>query len=223
MKVVVDANYIINREMPVQGISQVYITSSIEQEIKDKSTQDYLSSYAFMITVRDPSDDYVEFVKGKVKNSLLYLSQADIDIIALTLELSDEAAEVWIGPDNFENQSYVTCLSRDNGVRNALNLLGLLNEVDYQNKKFMLRCYACSQTYDKHVDFCANCGYSTITRVSIAEDGRTLLKKNYRPKLRSLKSKDGVPIISADQKEYIQHLRDLERSAKQRSDFKFFE
>jgi RNA-binding protein NOB1 len=223
MKVVIDANYIIDREIPSQGISNAYVPSSVEREIKDRSTLDYLDFYTFMITIRDPSDDYVKLVRDKVRDSLLYLSQADIDVVALTLELSDEVGDTWIGPDNAENQSCVTCLSKDNGVKNALNLFGLLNEVNYHSKKLMLRCYACSQMYDKPIDFCTSCGYNTITRVSVIEGDKVLLKKNYQPRPRFLKSRSGIPIISADQKEYIQHLRDLEKSEKRRSNLKFFE
>lgn len=223
MKVVIDTNYVINREIPNQGITHAYIPSSVEREVKDKLSQDYLTFYTFMITVKDPSEEYIRLVKEKVGDSLLYLSQADIDVVALTLELSGNFTEVWIGPDNFEDQGRVLCLSKDNGIRMALSLFGLFNRADYQDRRFMLRCYACSQMYDKLTDFCANCGYNTITRVSVIEGDKVCLKKNYQPRPKTLKSRNGVPIVSADQKEYAQYLKDLERDTKKRSNIKFLE
>ena len=84
----------------------------------------------------------------------------------------------------------MSCLSKDNAVFN------LVNDTSYQDKKFKLRCYACTAMYDAHVDFCKHCGYNTITRVSVVnEDGKEkiLFKKNYIPKPKIIKNKKRCP------------------------------
>lgn len=115
----------------------------------------------------------------------------------------------------------------DNGVKNALNLFGLLNDTNYQDKVFKLRCYSCNKMYDHHVDFCSSCGYNTITRVSvIIEDGKEkiLLKNNYvYRKKKPLKDRKGVELIAADQKEYIEYLNTKKRQEKSKNKFKIFD
>lgn len=217
MKVVLDANYIINKELPTQEIDEAFITSSVLCEIMDKNSQEFLSMYGFLVTERNPREEYIKIVQKKMKDLLLYLSYADIEVVALTLEISEEIQDSWISPANINNLPTVKCLSKDNGVRNALNMFSLLNDDSYQNKVFKLRCYACTTIYDTHVDFCKNCGYNTITRVSVINDGekdKVLLKKNYTPKPRSIRTKSGVEIISADQKEYTEYLNQIKKDSK---------
>lgn len=90
MKVVLDANNIIHRKMNIDGVTSAYITTSVLNEIKDRSTQDYLSIFNFLITIRDPKDEFIKAVQDKTKDLLLYLSPADIDVVALTLEINQE-------------------------------------------------------------------------------------------------------------------------------------
>lgn len=226
MKVVLDANYIINKEIPTQKITEAFIPNSVFNEIKDKNSQDYLSLFSFMITPRDPQAKYIAMVSSKIKDSLLYLSETDKEVVALTLELIDEQNSTWIGIDNIKDIQKIECLSKDNGVRNALNLFGSLNDDMYANKVFKLRCYSCYTMYDTHVDFCKNCGYNTITRVSVIQENgvdKILLKKNYTYKSKTLKDKDGNLILAEDQKEYIRYLKDKQKEEKKRSNLKFLE
>lgn len=226
MIVVLDANNVIQREIPAHGNEKTYITDSVIKEIKDRESLEYLESHLFHIAVREPKDEYVQQVSKAVEGSLLYLSEADVSVVALTLELTEELAEEWIGADNIGSGRAVKCISKDNGVRNALNKLELLNDAMYFEKKFKLRCYACSEMYDSHVDFCKICGYNTITRVTVVDTGdgeRVLLKKDYMPRRKVLKGPGGVEILSADQKEYTKLVRQRERARKLQSRFDFYE
>lgn len=226
MKIVLDANNIFQREIPTEAKDEIYLTTGVYKEIKDKNALDYLNSHLFHIIIRDPKDEYIAQVSKAVKSSLLYLSEVDIGVVALSLELSEELADEWISPENLKADRIVKCESKDNGILNALNKLGLLNDLKYIEKKFKLRCYGCYEMYDSHVDFCKNCGYNTITRVTVidTEEGeKVLLKKDYKPKNKVLKGPDGIEIISADQKEYLKLLKQREKLIKSQNKTNFYE
>ena len=82
-----------------------------------------------------------------------------------------------------------------------------------------MRCYACYMMYDEEMDFCTNCGYSTITRVAVMDEGnkeRILLRKNYIPRRKVIKDSRGKEIISGGQREYRQYL--IEKIQRKRTD-----
>lgn len=225
MIAILDTNYIFSREIPTEGFTAAYITPSVDMEVKDQRSFDYLQLYSFRLTVRAPSEKYVNIVKDKIKNAMLYLSETDIEVVALTLEISEELSAQWIDQDNIDSLDSVRCLTKDNGMRNALSAFGLLNDSLYKEKKFKLRCYACFQLYDTEVDFCSSCGYSTITRVTVidTEEGeKVMLSKNYIPKPKLMKIK-GVDVVAADQKEYQTYLKRNERIERNRSKLNFYE
>lgn len=226
MIVVLDANNIIQREIPSDGYNKIYVTDSVIGEIKDQQTLKYLDLNIFNITVRNPKPEYIETVVKKISHSLLYLSNTDIEVVALVLELTEELNDEWIGDDNLNSEKIVRCFTKDNGVRNALNLFGILNDANYRDKKFKLRCYACLKVYDTHVDFCKKCGYNTVTRVSVIdtdEGEKILLKKDYKPRNRTLKTSNGIEVHSEDQREYLQLLKERERMARLSEKIDFLE
>lgn len=226
MVVVIDANNIIHREILANGVEMIYTTSSVVKEVKDEDSKQYLEANMFRITLRDPMDEYIEYVRKTISSELLYVSSTDIDVVALTLQLSEEIGNQWISADNINEDRIIRCITRDNGMRNVLNKLGLLEAGEYVEKKFKLRCYACSKMYDRHVDFCKECGYNTITRVTVLqtdEGEKVMLKKNYMPRVKILKGDNGVEIIAADQKEYIRLVNQRERVAKYQNKCNFFD
>lgn len=208
MKAVIDANYFINKEFPVQDINEGYIPSSVEQELKDKLTKEFYELYSFKISVRDPKEEYITEVQESIKDKHFGLSLADIDVVALTLELSDEIESVWIDEHNMNSSQKLLCLTKDNGIKSALVALNLYNDPDFQARKFKLRCFTCYTTYDTKVDFCRKCGYNTLTRVTVLGKGPNeviCLKANYKFKPKVLKDERGIILQSADQREYIQY------------------
>jgi RNA-binding protein NOB1 len=224
---ILDTNYFISREIPTNYNSNdtIYTTSSVDLELKDKQSIDYRQIYSFLIIVKEPSEKYIQMVKEKIKNSLIFLSSTDIDVVALTLEISEEISNQWIDPNNIDELEIVKCLTKDNGMRNALSLLGLLNDQLYKDKKFKMRCFACFKIFDTKIDFCPSCGYSTITRVTVIdtdEGEKVMLSKNYNPKAKELKV-HGIKILSEDQKEYAQYLKRNERIAKNQSKCNFYD
>lgn len=225
MIAILDTNSIICREIPKDGLTAAYITPSVEIELKDKQSIDYRQDYSFLITVRKPSEKYVKMVVEKIKQSFLFLSPTDIDIVALTLEISEEINNQWIGTENLDSIETVKCFTRDNGMKNALSMLGLLNDPIFQERKYKLRCYGCFKVYDQQVDFCSKCGYNTISRVTVIdtdEGEKLLLSKEFSPKIRELKF-NGIPIVSADQKEYKEYLKRNEKISKNQLKSNFYE
>lgn len=217
MIVVIDTNYIIKQLVPVEKISVGYITSSVQREIKDKTTMEYFQFANLNIIIKDPKDEYVNRVKNAIQNKHFGMSDADIDVVALTLEISDELSSSWIDQTNITNLENVVCLTDDNGVKSALLIFGLCSDESFSIKTFKLRCYACYTIYDKHVDFCKNCGYSTITRVSVSEkngETKVYLKSDYKPKNKILRGPKGMVFECADQKEYIKYCEDQQRMQK---------
>lgn len=232
MIAILDTNYIISREIPKEGFQTTYTTPSVDRELKDKQSIDYRQIYSFLITVREPSEKYVKIVKDKIKSSLLFLSATDIDVVALTLEINEELSSQWIDLENVDSLESVRCLTKDNGMRNALSMFGLLNDPLYKEKKFKLRCWTCgtlfecSESINESVaDFCSECGHSTVTRVTVidTEDGeKVMLSKNYIPRPKEMKVK-GIDVLSADQKEYQIYLKRRDRIARNQSKLNFYD
>lgn len=206
MKVVIDTNYFIDRELPQGNVTEAFIPSSVERELKDRHTEEYYQTYGFNITVRDPKEHYVSEVKEACRDKHYGISDADVDVVALMLELSDEINACWIGPDSMDGVEELFCLTKDNGIKAALTFFGLYEDPAFQSRKYRLRCFGCFTFYDKEVDFCRKCGYSTISRVSIVGEGpdeRILFKKGFKYKERVLKDENGKVIRTEDQKEYL--------------------
>lgn len=184
MRAVVDTNYFINRQLLEMDITTIYLTPSVEIEIKDRMTQEYQQMLNYKIEIRRPA--------GNTE---------------------------WISEERAQDVETVRCLTNDNGIKAALRKLELDVETTFENRRYRMRCYACYMMYDEEMDFCTNCGYSTITRVTVMDEGnkeRILLRKNYIPRRKVIKDSRGKEIISGGQREYRQYL--IEKIQRKRTD-----
>lgn len=207
MIAVVDTNYFIDKEPTITDITRGYIPQSVKSELIDKLSAEFYSLYSFKIDIRDPKPCYVTEVREATRNKHYNLSEADTDVVALVLELSDERNMQWQGADGTPSEDIV-CLTRDNGIKSALQSLGLCTDLSFQERRYKLRCYACFTLHEKEVDFCKKCGYNTLTRVTVIGEGadeQVLLKENYRYRPKVLKDGKGNIFYAADQREYIQY------------------
>lgn len=212
MIVVIDTGYLIERQLPTGKMVKGYVTDSVVSELRTAESREYLALFSFMVEVRNPSQEYVERVITDVGARVNNLSKTDIDVIALTLELRDEVSEMWVGPESL-GQVEVSCLTHDNGIKNALSRYDSYEGPGFSERRYKTRCYGCFSLFDENLDFCKKCGHSTLTRVSVGdtENGEVLFfKKEYQYKLpKVLKNSNGVELRSADQREYIQHQKML--------------
>lgn len=55
MRAVVDTNYFINRQLLEMDITTIYLTPSVEIEIKDRMTQEYQQMLNYKIEIRRPA------------------------------------------------------------------------------------------------------------------------------------------------------------------------
>ncbi|KAI5175609.1 hypothetical protein PAEPH01_2177 [Pancytospora epiphaga] len=208
MKAVIDSGYFIDCCIPQEQITEGFIPQSVRDELKDKLTDEYYNLYSFKITIQNPNEMYVEEVKKAIASKHLLLSDADIDVVALMLELSDNEDSKWISAENIGETSTLCCLTKDNGIKQALLIFGLYGDPEFCNRRFKLRCFSCFALFDDEVDFCKKCGHNTITRVTIVGEGdneRILFSKNFRFKPRILKNSKGEVISSGDTRKYEQY------------------
>ncbi|KAI4293206.1 hypothetical protein PAPHI01_2480 [Pancytospora philotis] len=213
MPAVIDANYFIDKELPIGGIKHAYITPSVERELKDRDTADYYSFFSFAIEVREPKPQYVAEVLEAVAPKHYRLSAADVDVVALVLELADEQGQEWIGEETEGAAEELICLTKDNGVKAALSLFNLYDDPEFIDRRYRFRCFACYAMFDSEMDFCRDCGHGTVTRVSVVGEGeneRVLLSKHFKHRPRVLKDGRGGVLVCGGQREYEQHRKRME-------------
>ncbi|EJW02840.1 hypothetical protein EDEG_02781 [Edhazardia aedis USNM 41457] len=223
MIAVLDTNILIKRDIDFSKYKQLYLPESVVRELRDEETRLFYEKHVAFIEVRNPRSLTVETVKRHNAKRNLLLSDPDIDVVALFVDLSNEMFDVWISSDS----SKVVCLSDDNGIKQAVCELTKHQE---NIKIWKFRCYACYEIYDSFREFCAKCGYNSITRVSVRKEGDkeiVNMKKGYKLKDKSVMYKKNE-IRTEDQREY--NFLAYERRAKanqkskitKRSDFDLF-
>lgn len=209
MIAVIDTGYLIERQVVEQKITKGYVPESVMNELRTASSREYLDFLSFMVELRNPKHEYVTRIRKDLEGRTHGLSSTDIDVVALTVELRDEASEAWIGPSSPE-QVEVCCLTHDNGIKNILSDYDSYGEPEFFRRTFRTRCYTCFALYRGNMDFCRKCGHPTLTKVSVreTENGEEIfLSKHYKHRPRVLKNSRGVELRSADQREYIQYQR----------------
>ncbi|KAM0673491.1 20S-pre-rRNA D-site endonuclease nob1 [Gurleya vavrai] len=207
---VLDANIFINKKINLLKYTKIITTPSIIAELKDNYTTMYFFIHSFNIETQDPLPFFIKKVCLINEEKNLMLSNADIEFVALSLQLTENKFNTWLCKEsNYE------ILSDDNGVKQALKMLGVGMEI--KEKVWKFRCYGCFKIFEKQIDFCSACGYNTITRVSIREENgveKVNFKKGFVSRDKILKDKNGNEIKSEDQKEYAFFRKDKIRSQK---------
>lgn len=213
MYVVLDTNVIIDRKLETIEFERGFITRSLLSEIKSDELMNYLHLYMYKIEVMEPSEFYIEKVKKLQSERNLLLSDTDIDLVSICLELNDKIKQnnfgKWICKDNLTNE--IKCITNDNGMIQCLKAFKQV--YDLELREFMFRCASCFSIFHSKLDFCKKCASNMISRVSVQRQGdkvKVFLKKGYVRKPKILKDKYGNVLRSADQKEYLNHIRETE-------------
>lgn len=208
---IVDTCYFLKRGPFNQSIKKLFVSSLVVKELKNEESKEYFNLHRYMIEIREPLDKYIEFVQDFLSKKMLNLSYTDIVVVALTIEINEIYSSTWIDSTNINNIEEVVCLTMDNGIKQCLRYLNLYDDLTFSSKIYKLRCFGCFSMYEEKLDFCKKCGLNTLTRVSVVQNennnGKILLKKNYKFKPKVLIDKKGVELKSIDQREYIHFLK----------------
>ncbi|ELQ74599.1 putative RNA-binding protein Nob1p involved in 26S proteasome assembly [Trachipleistophora hominis] len=217
MIAVIDTNIIIQRKLSEYEFSKGFITPSILVEVRGEDLNSYLDLYAHKIEIVQPDEKYLKKVYDLQKEKNLLLSVADIEVVALTLQLNGalrrERLSGWITKENIDEK--IECLSLDNGVQHCLRLLKCADKGTTSERDFMFRCVSCFSLYEEKLDFCKKCASNLITRVSVKKENgkiKLFLKKGFKMKKTELKDKYGNILHSEDQNAYKMHIREKSRT-----------
>ena len=203
---VLDSGVFINKEFV--NLIKAYTITDVINEIKDKSTVNFVRENYVTLEIRDPDQTSIKVVYETIKQLNTNLSSPDIKLIALTYELFIENSTKWIDNNNYKNHAIVKCFTHDNGIKGVLKHLGLDDQHVLQDKYFKYRCFTCFNITEYSIDFCKNCGYKTITRMAfIKSNGKEIpcLKKGYVPKEKNIKDKHGKDIPCEDITSYAKY------------------
>lgn len=210
---IIDANYFINGQLNDIAFSKRYTTSLVWEEIKDTSSAEYANFNKYRIDIRDPKCSTIAAIKETLADKNLLLSEADISLVGLCVDLNEELFDSWQGPSSGIDNNIV-CLSNDHGLLQAISYFNLKGSKKVMQKDYKFRCYVCFEMYEASKDFCKKCGYQTLSRVSVSEvDGKLKvhLKKGYVAKNKQLKDNHGRIIRGEDQREYKKYKKGCER------------
>ncbi|EIJ87491.1 hypothetical protein NEPAR06_0074 [Nematocida parisii] len=213
---VIDASAVISSELSEMEYSKGYIPQAVADELKCQKSNELFSLHTCKIEIRNPSEKYIKIAQEKAAElGYSCLSDQDIQLAALSLELSAEYNSLfssWMNTENIDSTTEVVTVTRDMTLKNLIATLGLqLHDTFLQSdKKYLQRCYTCARIYktEEKIDFCKSCGYATISKVSYTEKNGKIelfLSKNYTHKERKIYTRRGKEIKSEDQKAYTDY------------------
>lgn len=137
--------------IPYQGSGRYYTTYNVLQEIKNQNIGSSIIHSRVLVT--EPSKESIERVRSAAVNTgdIMTLSEADISLIALSLDLSKEGN--------------VVLVSDDFAVRNVAEALGIpLSETNvkmgnWRRIRWKVYCKACGKEYSNtKLEECLICG-----------------------------------------------------------------
>lgn len=140
-----------------------YITPGVEAELsagRTRSTTE-LSLHSGSLRVRAPSPEFLTVVKARASSTgdLSVLSETDLEVVALALELDSEGQDVVVVSDDYSLQNLCTLLSID--------FKPMVTKGISQEFWWFLYCPACGATYEqrKSLTTCRICGHSLKRKV----------------------------------------------------------
>lgn len=154
MSYVLDASAIISGYVEEKGLT----VPEVIQEVKDFSSEFTLESLisSGKIAIMEPSPESVEKVRYAIQETKDTLSETDIKVIALALDVDG------------------CVVSGDYGIQNVCEVLGVSyvsSGVQGIEKVFEWRytCVGCGKEYDKPIKICPFCGNQVVRKKNIKE------------------------------------------------------
>ncbi len=156
---VLDASALLNylsHYSPV--LEEIYITNSVMNEIRNEVARIRLESYLRrgILKVRDPSRDMIDRVKGEAKKTgdVYKLSDADVEILALALELMEEGKDIVLLTDDYAIMNLA--------MRLHVKTKSLITRGIKEIREYAFRCPSCGAFFklgEEPLDkICPRCG-----------------------------------------------------------------
>jgi UPF0271 protein len=160
MKVVLDASAIISG-IQMDDDNEYYISANALNEIRDKNTRlkTELAINEGILKSAHPEEKSVQQVRKKAESlgEEEALSEADITILALALELKTKSENVLLTTDDYGIQNVATALS--------INYTSISERGIKKVLAWNYVCTGCGQRYGKNVPLCEICGRNVKRRV----------------------------------------------------------
>jgi UPF0271 protein len=140
-----------------------YITPKVEAELLGRRTKNVteLSVSSGYMKVKSPKDEYKEKVRAKATSTgdLSVLSEADLEVVALALELKDEGRVPTVISDDYSLQNLCTNME--------ITFRPMMTKGISQEFWWFLYCPACGATYEKSLksNICQVCGHTLKRKV----------------------------------------------------------
>jgi UPF0271 protein len=140
-----------------------YITPRVMSELLVKKTRTVtdLSVSSGRLKVRAPKEEFKDLVKNRASSTgdLSVLSETDLEVVALALELKDEGARPTVISDDYSLQNLCTLLS--------INFRPMMTKGISQEFWWFLYCPACGATYEQSLKstICQVCGHALRRKV----------------------------------------------------------
>lgn len=137
--------------MPSYIVGENYTVKECIEEVKDKDSRNALQIYLEKLNVLEPSEESVRKVREAARKLGERLSEADVKVVALALDLG------------------ATVLSDDYGVLNVAKYLGLdarpvRTKGIEGNVEWVNYCPFCKVEYPPEVKVCPRCGAKVVRR-----------------------------------------------------------
>lgn len=145
----------------VEGVH--YITPSVESELMAGRTRSVteISIASGSLHVRAPKPEFVAVSKARASSTgdLAVLSETDLEVVALALELENEGNDVIVVSDDYSLQNLCTLLS--------IEFRPMVTKGISEEFWWFLYCPACGATYDQATKLltCQICGHSLKRKV----------------------------------------------------------
>lgn len=140
-----------------------YITPRVESELSGKRAKALtdLSVSSGRLKVKSPKEEHTERVRAKATSTgdVSVLSETDLEVVALALELKEEGQAPTVVSDDYSLQNLCTTLE--------ISFQPMMTKGISQAFWWFLYCPACGATYEKSLksNICQVCGHALKRKV----------------------------------------------------------
>jgi UPF0271 protein len=140
-----------------------FMTPRVEAELQGKKTKSVmdLSVATGYLKIRSPREEFVNIVKSNAGSSgdISVLSQTDLEVVALALELKSEGADPTVVSDDYSLQNLCTMMK--------INFKPMATKGISEEFWWFLYCPACGATYKHSLrsNVCQVCGHQLKRKV----------------------------------------------------------